>query len=211
MHRRPGRQDTELRVRAFVIRPHKGLRAARGLLVACVSLVVVVPLVGGIGAHAGARTCFGEEVTIVRGPADNVVHGTPNDDVISTGAGDDVVWGRGGRDRICLGRGSDDAFGGARTDRIDGGGGNDVATKGEPYGEGLQVMSVNDWIFGRKGVDRAEGGHGADHLFGGGNDDLLNGYDGEDGNDYLNGGQEQNEDTCDAEDNDTFVDCEVFG
>lgn len=71
-------------------------------------------------------TCFGVPATIVGTPDNDILRGTPGDDVIVGLAGNDVIDGRGGDDRICGGNGNDVIQAGAGSDRVDGGAGNDV-------------------------------------------------------------------------------------
>ena len=71
-------------------------------------------------------TCLGVPATIVGTPGNDILRGTPGDDVIVGLAGNDVIDGRGGDDRICGGDGNDVIQGGAGSDRVDGGAGNDV-------------------------------------------------------------------------------------
>jgi Ca2+-binding RTX toxin-like protein len=188
--------------------PNVGREPVRKPFAVTLSLAAAMAAVStGITAHAGGRMCFGEEVTILRGPNNNHVEGTPDDDVIFTGDGNDVVFGRGGNDRICLGNGSDDSFGGKGADSITGGRGNDFRAKGEKGG-GLNGGVGNDRLFGRKGADSEFGWKGRDRLYGGANDDFLDGVDEVEGNDILDGGRHREGDGCIGDDNDKRLDCE---
>jgi Ca2+-binding RTX toxin-like protein len=71
-------------------------------------------------------TCLGMPATIIGTPENDILRGTPGDDVIVGLAGNDVIDGRGGDDRICGGNGNDVIQAGEGSDRVDGGAGNDV-------------------------------------------------------------------------------------
>lgn len=171
------------------------------------ALSAVAALALAPGAQAGARMCRGHEATIVGGPGNNHKTGTPGRDVFSLGGGNDVAFGLGGDDIICLGRGSDDAFGQRGADQINGGRGHDFRHKGEKGG-GLNGGVGSDRIWGRKGSDTIFGWKGMDRMMGGGADDLIDGFDNTNHNDYLNGGQHDEGDGCAADPGDQRVNCE---
>ncbi len=95
--------------------------------------------------------------TINGNSGNNVLVGTPGNDVINCGSGDDRVDGRGGNDVINCGSGNDVVNGGAGNDRIHGDSGNDRLGGGPG----------NDTVFGDSGNDRISGGPGSDGLSGG--------------------------------------------
>ncbi|MCL2345074.1 MAG: putative Ig domain-containing protein, partial [Desulfobulbus sp.] len=80
--------------------------------------------------------------------ADDVIYGTPHDNVLDAGDGNDIVLGLAGNDTI---------FGGAGNDILDGGEGDDILDGG----------AGNDTIFGGYGADTLIGGTGRDELYGG--------------------------------------------
>ena len=100
--------------------------------------------------------------TIARGSGDDIIRGTPGNDVICAGGGDDTVYGRGGNDVVYGGGGDDVLRGGNGNDRLEGEAGDDV-------------------LRGGKGADRLTGGPGLDQLYGGPGRDQLNGDPGEQG------------------------------
>ena len=95
--------------------------------------------------------------TIRGNGGNNVLIGTPGNDVIHCGAGHDRVDGRGGNDVIYCGSGNDIVAGGEGNDRIRGGSGNDRLDGGPG----------NDAVYGDSGNDRVEGGPGRDTVRGG--------------------------------------------
>lgn len=136
--------------------------------------------------------CHGLEVTIDlnngddgQGTAgDDVMLGTPDNDVINGRGGDDTICGGDGDDIINGGTGVDTIFGGDGDDRISGQGDNDLL-----YGDiGDDVMN------GGVGEDQIWGGDGADDLRGQGQADILYGEAGVDqffggsGNDEIHTG-----------------------
>ena len=111
----------------------------------------------------GAGEIRGQLVAIADN-IDNVVTGTP---------GNDVLFGTGGNDAI-LGLAGDDILdGGNGNDVLDGGGGNDTLTGGK--GDDMLDGSVgNDVVKGGIGNDTINGGDGNDFLSGGRGDDNFN-------------------------------------
>jgi Ca2+-binding RTX toxin-like protein len=124
--------------------------------------------------------------TIAGNAGDNVLIGTPGNDVICGDSGDDRISGGGGNDLIYPGLGNDSSNGGGGNDTILDSLGNDVIDGG----------AGSDDVRGARGNDDVRGGTGADQVIGG------------PGQDRLNGGA--NHDRCDGgPDHDTAQRCEV--
>ncbi len=137
------------------------------------------------------------------GGADNdVLFGGLGADVVDGGAGDDLILGGDGDDVLKGGDGDDELRGGAGNDRLDGGAGLDVITyagasagitiallggRGQYVdgGEGIDLISGIEGIFGSNFDDRLTGDDNDNHLVGRNGDDIL---DGRGGNDELEGG-----------------------
>lgn len=98
-----------------------------------------------------------------------IVEGTPGDDLLTGGAGDDLIFGRPGNDQIDGGRGDDTLVGGAGDDTLTGRDGDDLLIGGPG----------NDMLLGGNGDDLMIGGPGNDYLRGGPGEDLLIGVSGE--------------------------------
>jgi Ca2+-binding RTX toxin-like protein len=136
------------------------------------------------------HTCGGEVATHVGTAGDDVINGTPDDDVIVGLSGNDTLRGKGGDDILCGNRGHDTLLGGGGQDIILGSNGNDT----------VQGGGANDTINGQRGQDFLKGGSGNDVIKGkGGRDELF----GQSGDDTLNGGPGDDEgdggkgtDTC---------------
>jgi hypothetical protein len=131
----------------------------------------------------------GLDDTIDGGPGDDELDGFAGDDAIDGGAGDDVLSGQGETDDIRGGTGFDTIdFSGAATNvtvTLD-----DVPGDG-PAGDGDNIHSDVEDIFGTVGNDVITGSPGGNIIDGGGGDDVLNGgggvdiLRGGDGNDAL--------------------------
>jgi dipeptidyl aminopeptidase/acylaminoacyl peptidase len=104
--------------------------------------------------------------------------------------GDDVIAGTTGPDVICALAGNDGVNSRAGNDTIIGGDGADV----------VQGANGDDIVFGAGGNDRVSGGMGGDNLRGGPGQDFVNGKDRERGNDVVDGGEDVDRCTFDAED-----------
>jgi len=151
-----------------------------------------------------------EQVQITGGSANDVLRGFAFDDLLVGGAGDDVLDGGGYSDVL---------IGGLGNDRLEGGVGYDYVqmsvagtvdlriTTAQDYGEGMDVLSGIEGVFGSAGADHLIGtaetntlrGRGGDDIIeGGGGDDLLTGGTGHnvlwggDGNDRLFGSDDSN-------------------
>lgn len=91
----------------------------RPALSAALLLLVIGPLgVPHAAAAADGPMCDGHPATIVASPEDDVVHGTPGDDVIVGSSEAERIEAGPGNDVICAGDGWDKVFGGAGDDRI---------------------------------------------------------------------------------------------
>jgi len=104
----------------------------------------------------------------------NVLVGTPGNDVINCGSGNDRVDGRGGNDVINCGSGDDIVAGGEGDDRISGGSGND-RLGGGPGNDRMSGGSGRDTMDGGSGADTMDGGSGNDTMRGGSGTDRLRG------------------------------------
>ena len=126
---------------------------------------------------------------------DNVVVGTPEDDLLPGLGGDDVVLGLEGDDTIQGGDGNDILDGGPGDDSINTGAGDDVVLGGDGAdsiggmagrdfvlaGDGDDTIAwndpVGDVVFGEGGNDTILGGNvAADDIFGGEGDDLIRAF-----------------------------------
>ena len=122
--------------------------------------------------------------TVLEGPdvppdGGEVIHGTPDDDVIDAGEGDDQVFGGAGDDRIAGGDGDDMLKGEAGVDVLEGGAGDDDLDGG----------AGNDLLFGDAGHDTLHGGQGNDVVKGNAGDDTFVVTRLDDGRDTYDGGE----------------------
>ena len=146
--------------------------------------------------------CEGVAATIVGTPGDDLLNGTPADDIIVALGGNDTINGRSGNDIICGGAGNDTLKGDAGDDILKGGPGDDLleGSSGQDQlwgGQGIDSLnggSGSDELHGGPAADTLEGGSGVDILYGGLDNDLLLGQAGTDilygqqGSDNLQGG-----------------------
>lgn len=113
-------------------------------------------------------------IDIIGTPGDDMLGGSPGNDVYRGLEGDDVITGGGGSDTFYGGDGNDIITGGTGNDRFDGGAGDDTL-----YGIGGSDIfdggSGADLIVAGDGNDRIDGGDGADDIHGNGGDDLITG------------------------------------
>lgn len=100
---------------------------------------------------------------------DDLIIGTPGDDIVDLGDGHDTFW-----------AGANDVG----NDVISGGAGNDVIGAG-PGNDTVHGGTGNDVIFGGAGNDELNGDAGADIIWGGSGEDTITGGS---GNDVLGGG-----------------------
>ncbi|MFJ5266728.1 calcium-binding protein [Streptomyces sp. NPDC088387] len=166
-------------------------------------------------------------------PGSNILNGGTGTDTLNGGATFDLLIGGPGADRLSGGGGTSDIAsyfesGAGVVADIDnvaddgiGGEGDNVLTDveivyGSQFGDTLTGGTANDILSGFGGNDLLTGGSGNDTLVGGpGNDthnggagnDTLDGVDSVFGNDSLNGGA--NTDTCTADTSDTKTACEA--
>jgi len=130
-----------------------------------VPAVLAIALAAMVPASA-IQTCYGEmpDLAFDGTYGNDVMYGTPGNDVIQTYGGDDVVYGNGGNDKICTMDGDDRVFGGAGWDQISGGAGRDVL-RGGAGGDALDGDEGNDVLFPGPGTGGyADGGPGADRV-----------------------------------------------
>ena len=134
--------------------------------------------------------CKGVQVTVdlnmgeVPTAGNDVILGTPGNDLINAGAGNDRICGGDGNDIINAGDGNDRVFGELGNDTLNGERGRDV----------LIGDAGDDVMDGGKNNDRVLGNGGRDTIFGGNGRDVLKGNNGNDtiygggGNDRMDGG-----------------------
>ena len=150
---------------------------------------------GALSSYLAAANIVAElSCTIIGTEGDDVIQGTPEDDVIcglggndiiSGGDGDDVVYGGDGNDSIDGGNDDDTIYGGSGDDSVTGGNGTDTVFGG----------SGSDELSGSRGADMLDGGSDDDVILGGKGDDTIRGGDGDDtllgqnGSDVIVGGQ----------------------
>ncbi len=152
----------------------------RGFALAVAVLAAVVFIAATPAEEEEPPRCHGRQAEIVGTDGDDILHGTPERDVIWGGPGDDelssslgndLVCGAGGDDVIHGGRGNDEVDGGPGTDRVIGDLGDDKVLGGpgdadEAAGH-LGIDNVNggagdfDLVHGDYGYDRIDGGPGA--------------------------------------------------
>lgn len=132
--------------------------------------------------------------TIVGTSGDDIIEGTPGDDVIcalggadtiNAGAGNDVIYGNNGADTINAGAGNDTVYGGRGADTIRGFAGDDILRGGRGT-DTIRGGADTDRIYGGRGADTLRGGSQADSLFGGSNSDTIEGGGGAD---FIFGGR----------------------
>jgi Ca2+-binding RTX toxin-like protein len=148
---------------------------------------------------------------------DDVLYGTPGNDIILAGAGNDIDYGLGGDDVLRGEEGNDVLVGGPGRDCLRGERGNDNLQGGDGddtlFGnQGQDMLSggnAHDVLVGDDGNDTLLGAVGNDLLAGGDDNDLLNGGD---GFDFLGGGDEDDtlngglgNDSMDGGDDDDFL------
>lgn len=128
------------------------------------------------GAFELGRTCLGREATRIGTSAAENLGGTRGTDVILAGGGDDKVNPGLGDDRVCGGGGTD------QVSFVDGAG--VTATVTGATGQGDDLFTEVESLFGSPFSDRLTGDRGVNVLFGGSGQDLLQGLA---ANDFLIG------------------------
>jgi Ca2+-binding RTX toxin-like protein len=109
--------------------------------------------------------CHGRQAKIVGTDGDDVLHGTPDRDVIWGGNGEDQIFGSLGNDLLCAGPGADVVHGGRGNDEVDGGaGGADRAIGGLGDDKVLGGAGAGDETAGDLGIDIVNGGPGGEDL-----------------------------------------------
>jgi Ca2+-binding RTX toxin-like protein len=117
------------------------------------------------GAEIEAPRCHGRQATIVGTDGNDLLHGTPDRDVIWGGKGDDTIYGSLGNDLLCGGPGADLIHGGRGNDTVDGGAGADDQVNGDLGDDKVLGGAGNaDDVAGDLGIDIVNGGPGDDDL-----------------------------------------------
>lgn len=112
--------------------------------------------------------CHGRQAEIVGTSGDDVLHGTPERDVIWGGRGDDQIFGSLGNDLLCGGPGADVIHGGRGNDEVDGGAGD--------YDRAIGDLGDDKVVGGAGSFDEVAGDLGIDIVNGGAGDfDLVHG------------------------------------
>lgn len=162
------------------------------------------------GGMADGDTLVGFEHAAGSATGDDVLWGTPGQNVLRTYGGNDLVYDRSGDDKVELGDGNDTVVAGGGQDSFDGGAGNDYisyyySTSGVMLDLQTNVVSggwawddsingFEDAAGSNTGDDTLLGTSGSNYLRGYGGDDLLDGRGGADtlwggeGEDTLTGG-----------------------
>ena len=126
------------------------------------------------GAHGKAlefegedsNFCFGLLPNVMGTNGDDLLIGTPDDDIIAGRGGDDIIYGMDGEDLICGGSGDDEIFGGRERDIVLAGTGDDMVSGGHGR-DTILADRGNDWLIGNGGPDFLSGSLGDDVLIGG--------------------------------------------
>ena len=105
--------------------------------------------------------CHGRQAEIIGTEGPDVLHGTPERDVIWGGGGDDRIYGSLGNDLICGGPGADSIHGGRGNDEVDGGAGDGDRVIGDLGDDKVLGGPGNyDEVAGDLGIDIVNGGPG---------------------------------------------------
>lgn len=108
-------------------------------------------------------TCRGEKVTIVATAGNDVITGTPEQDIVNGGDGNDTISGLGGDDILCGGAGDDTLIAGDGADEAIGDAGNDYLGLGAGNDKGTGgSYSWTDSVVTDDGDDTIDGGPGQD-------------------------------------------------
>jgi Ca2+-binding RTX toxin-like protein len=130
---------------------------------ALTALVLAASALGAVPQSESSEPprCHGRQGEIVGTEGDDVLHGTPERDVIWGGGGDDTIYGSLGNDLICGGAGADLIHGGRGNDEVDGGAGDGDRVIGD-LGDDKVVGGAGDYdeVAGDLGIDIVNGGPG---------------------------------------------------
>ena len=167
----------------------------------------------------------GIEAALWGGPGVDKISGGPGNDEINGGefsrldsdsGSGDFLYGKGGDDHICdnacfgnndqtTDSGDDQIFGGGGNDILGSTGGNDLQSGGRGNDRlGVQLWQCDETSCGQEEVDTVD--TGADTYLGGAGDDAIMASDGAEGNDVVNGGDDI--DNCTADAQDIIFNCE---
>jgi serralysin len=103
---------------------------------------------------------------------DNVVEGTPGNDLLPGLGGNDIIRGLSGDDTLQGGDGNDSLFGGRGNDTLEGGADNDFLAGGRGD-DNINTGQGDDVVLGGAGNDRIGGMAGRDVVTAGAGDDLI--------------------------------------
>jgi Ca2+-binding RTX toxin-like protein len=132
----------------------------RGLGAAAAVLAAVVFIAAAPTEEAEPPRCHGRQAEIVGTDGDDVLHGTPERDVIWGGPGDDEIRSSLGNDLVCGGGGDDVLHGGRGNDEVDGGPGTDQVIGDLGDDKVLGGPGDADEVAGHLGIDNVNGGPG---------------------------------------------------
>jgi len=146
--------------------------------------------INGLGGNETIWADGGND-SVEGGAGNDFLHGGDGNDLITDLGGDDFLWGDAGNDVLKAGDGIDQVIGGVGNDTLYGGLGGDNVNGGEGDdviygGDGKVVNGVLDVTDGADGLN---GGRGNDTIYGGGGNDVI---DGGDGDDLIYGGIDNN-------------------
>jgi len=154
----------------------------------------VTPGVDFVGTSGNDIICGTPGDDVINGGGGNdIIYGLDGNDTITTGSGNDTIYGGAGNDTITSGAGADFIDGGAGDDTIKSGDGNDTIRSGDGDDE-IDAGSGNDIVFAEAGDDNVDGEAGNDQIHLGDGDDYADGGSGADklwggdGSDSLIGG-----------------------
>lgn len=143
----------------------RGIRGVAAGLLAAGAVFAAVATAAEDNAAIEAPICHGRQAKIVGTDGNDVLHGTPDRDVIWAGNGDDEVFGSLGNDLLCGGPGADVVHGGRGNDEVDGGAGDgDRAIGGLGDDKVLGGAGRGDEAAGDLGIDIVNGGPGKEDL-----------------------------------------------
>jgi Ca2+-binding RTX toxin-like protein len=145
---------------------------------AAVALTLITGgLLAAAPAYAATRAACPVRATIYGTAGNDLIVGTPGNDVICAGSGNDTIIGKGGADQIyggpgndgiTTGAGADTIFGGSGADLIDAGAGDDLI-----FGDNPTTLLRDPTDNGADGADVIYGGLGSESIDGGGGNDII--------------------------------------